>query len=690
MRAIQRRWWRGPLLVTLAGTCPSVWADTVAADVGTPGMMLGEVLVTAARDPFSPGLPFTSVDLMDAARVADKQVMNSWELMGQMPGIHLTEFRMGAESGKPSFRAFNGEGYINGIKLLIDGVPSNVNSGNLRYMDMIFPLEIERVEVVRGTNDPRYGLHNIAGNINVMTRQGGNHSDARFTAGSFGTRELQTSLAREADGLAQNYFFAYQAADGFRDHSASEKYSFAGKWFLTPEGGRLRTGLIVRSYRHDAQDPGYLTADELAADRWQSPAKNANDRSAREMHQISLHADYTVTPSLFWTSKLYVNSISDDRYVTYTSNPAGTAPRQRRFWEETHFGILSALSWRTSSLLTLDGGINIEHQQNRYQRYRFAYALPTEFSTPASTSNNEDYTVGNIGAYVQAVLTPAEKWRIVPALRVDRFDGDTTFIATGVRYPLQDYGWIQQPKLSIAYSPSQDVNLYANWGKTFQILTGSTVAYQTTATTYAPSINTGYELGLRLRVSRRVDGRIAVWQQDATQEVANLPSADVTRNLGQTRRRGVDFQLNAELSPQWRLWASHALQEARIIGGYSAGGSSLAGKEVFSTPRYLSNVGLEYQASEQLRYGLQGRAQGSYFIDDLNERGKFGASLLFDASIRYRLSRSASVDLQVKNLFDRQLAYAWYDSFFWPAGSHQPMFSPGPGRAAFLSLNVSM
>lgn len=27
---------------------------------------------------------------------------------------------MGAESGKATFRAFNGEGYINGIKVLID------------------------------------------------------------------------------------------------------------------------------------------------------------------------------------------------------------------------------------------------------------------------------------------------------------------------------------------------------------------------------------------------------------------------------------------------------------------------------------------------------------------------------------------------------------------------------------------
>ena len=86
----------------------------------------------------------------------------------------------GAESGKVSFRAFNGEGYLNAIKTLIDGIPSNVNSGNQRFIDMLFPLDISYIEVVRGTNDPRYGLHNIGGNVNFGTRQGGSYTDARL------------------------------------------------------------------------------------------------------------------------------------------------------------------------------------------------------------------------------------------------------------------------------------------------------------------------------------------------------------------------------------------------------------------------------------------------------------------------------------------------------------------------------
>ena len=238
------------------------------------------------------------------------------------------------------------------------------------------------------------------------------------------------------------------------------------------------------------------------------------------------------------------------------------------------------------------------------------------------------------------------------------------------------------------YSVSPFTSVYANWGRTFQILTGGTTAYQTSATNYRPSINTGQEVGMKFKVGTGSDARIALWQQDATDEVANLPSADATQNLGETRRRGVDLQFSSQVTKIVKIWASHSIQEAKIVGGYAVSGSSLVGKEVFSTPRYISNAGMEFQGSEKVRFGLSARAQGSYYIDDLNAQGKFGEYLLFDGSVRYKYSNSVSVDFQVKNILDEKYEYVWYDNFFWPAGSYQPMYSPGPGRAAYLALNM--
>lgn len=675
------------LLVTLAS------GVSHAAQSGDSTLVLGETEVSSSATAGNGGVGnvLTSVDVLGADKIEQQNVQSSWELLGQMPGIQLTETRQGAESGKVTFRAFNGEGYINGIKTLIDGVPSNVNSGNQRFIDMVFPLELDYIEVVRGTNDPRYGLHNIGGNINFVTRQGGNYSDARLTYGSFNTRELQLAIGREEGNFAQNYFIAKQDSDGYRDHDESDKYSLGGKWFYTDDAGLLSLGLVTRLYHHEAEGAGYLTREELEASRTNSAAKNANDGDDRDMQQVALHLDWQMRDDLSLSNRLYYNDYEDDRKVTYTRYAVGNAPRQRRQWDERQTGLLSNLSWVSTEWLTLDGGINFEHQDNQYRRYRYDYSVPTDFdTTPARIQNDDSYSLDNVGAYLQAVIQPTEKLKIIPAFRVDRFYGETD-LASGVEADLQDYGTIQQPKLSVIYSLTPSISLYANWGRTFQILTGSSSpAYMTAGTeSFDPSINTGREVGVKFTPLDGTEVRIAVWQQDATDEVANLPAAEFTYGLGETRRRGVDLQINANISERWNVWASHAYQEARVRSAYTSSGQSLAGKEVFATPRHISNIGTDYQLTQDWRFGLQARAQGDYYIDSLNEQGKYGGFAVLDASVEYRISATTSVDVQVKNLTDREYEYVWYDEFFW-GGDNQAMFSPAPGRSAYLSLNVKL
>ncbi len=666
--------------------------EILAEQTGTSTIVLGEVNITqTAGTALSTENVLTSVDVLGGDQVRDKNVMNSWQLLGQMPGIQLTETGQGAESGKVTFRAFNGEGYINGIKTLIDGVPSNVNSGNQRFIDMIFPLDIEYIEVVRGTNDPRYGLHNIGGNINFATRQGGNYVDSRVTYGSFDTREVQLAVGHEEGNFAQNYILAKQDSNGYRDHSESNKYTLGGKWFVSNDEQDFRVGLIARLYHHQAQESGFLTREQLHASRTQSPAKNANDGDDRDMKQLSLHADWQLDDDLSLSGKLYYNSYNDDRTITFTDYQPGNAPRQRRQWDEQQRGMLSNLTWRANDLLTLDGGINYEEQDNQYRRLRYNYGIPTDFdATPARVQNDDTYTLRNIGGYVQAVIQPTDALKIIPAMRVDKFSGNSETLG-GVKASLQDYGWIRQPKLSVIYSLTPEIDLYANWGRTFQILTGSGgPAYRVPGqVSYDPSINTGKEVGIKFQPFPGAQARVALWQQDATDEVANMPSTGTTVGLGETRRRGVDMQISAQLDDQWTVWASHAIQEAKVVKAYAANGQSLSGKEVFSTPRYISNVGVDYRYNDDWKFGAQGRAQGSYYIDELNEQGKYGGFVVVDASVSYRITSSTSVDLQVKNLFDREYEYVWYDNFFW-GGNDQAMFSPAPGRSAFVSINMSL
>ncbi len=163
---------------------------------------LGAVTVTAkptgnldSRDILS------SVDIMNYDKIADQNVLTSFDLLHRMPGVQITQFNQGITTGKFSFRAFNSEGNINVVKLLIDGIPSNTNDGNMPFIDALFPLDIESIETVRGTNDPRNGLHAIAGNANIRTFEGGNYAKGRVRYGSFDTVSVQSGAGYEKTAL---------------------------------------------------------------------------------------------------------------------------------------------------------------------------------------------------------------------------------------------------------------------------------------------------------------------------------------------------------------------------------------------------------------------------------------------------------------------------------------------------------
>ncbi|WP_017162433.1 TonB-dependent receptor, partial [Xanthomonas phaseoli] len=418
--------------------------------------------------------------------------------------------------------------------------------------------------------------------------------------------------------------------------------------------------------------------------------RNRNDGDDRDMQQLGMHLDLKLTDALFLGSKLYYNRYEDDRRVTFSDLPTGNAPRQRRRWNETQVGMLNTLTLRANDLLTLEGGINYEHQDNAYRRERFNYAEPTDFAAaPARIQNADRYTFDNWGAYVQAIYQPVEALKLVPAYRVDRFDGDTQ-LPGAVRALLQRYGSIGQPKLSVIYALTPGTNVYANWGRTFQVLTGSTApAYLTPGQAgIRPSTNTGVELGMKFSPFAGSQARVAVWQQDAENEVSNMPATGTTVTLGKTRRRGVDAQISAQLGDRWTLWASHAYQEAKITRDDRAAALSLQGNEVIATPRYISNIGVDYRATEALQLGLQGRAQGDYYLEERNVAGKYGGFATLDLTARYTINPNWSVDMQVRNATGRAYAYVWYDSFFWAQA--QPMFSPAAGRQLYLGLRMKL
>ena len=636
---------------------------------------VGEIVVTARGMAGSTDNVLTSVDRMGGDVAQNADVDNVFELIGQMPGIQVTDFNQGTTSGKFSMRGFNGEGNINAVKLLIDGIPSNSNDGNMPFIDMIFPLNIAGVEVVRGTSDPRYGLHAIAGSANIVTRTGGTFLDARGSVGSYDTFEGQLVAGLERGNVTQNYQIAYRDSGGYRDHADTQRLSLSGKWGLKL-GEDIQLGAIARYYEADAKEPGYLTFADSRASPRMTNAYNASDGDRRDMQQYAVTADVAFSDRLDWSSAVYYNRLRDDRYVKFSAG----ASQQRRLTQEDHYGLSSALHWHGNiggMALMLEAGGDVQWQDNRSLRWLSVERVPTS----QTRDQQFDLTVG--GVYVQAIIEPAPWLRITPAWRIDWVGGTFENRRNATTAPINDYGSIDQPKLSVAILPVEELTLYGNWGKTFQIGLGSgAYLIPPRAVDLAPSINEGWELGAKYVSGDLFEGRVAYWEQSATGEIArklNDPLGDF-ENVGATDRRGIDVQASVRPMIGLNIWGAVAWQEA-VIRTPPAGQAALAGNAIDHTPQWLWSGGIDWSPVEALTLSLSGRGQSSYYLTSANAEGKWGEMTVFDASVQYQLNETVELGLAVRNLASDHYEYVWWDGA-------QTLHSPANGRNVTASARL--
>lgn len=631
-----------------------------------------DIVVTATSMARATANVLTSVDVLNGDIAQRQNVDNAWELFARLPGVVLTDFNQGTTSGRFSIRGFNGEGEINAVKLLIDGVPSNDNAGRMDFIDLVSPLDIASVELVRGTSDPRWGLHAIAGSANIVTRTGGTYLDARGIAGAFGTYDAQLSAGVETGRFSQNYLLAYRRTDGYRDHADLDRLNFAGKWFY--DFGPVRLGLIARHSRSEAEEPGYLTDADAYTDRHRSYAVSETDGGARELSQYSLHLDADLAPRLSLTTAAYANSIDDNRYVRFS---AGVA-QQQRLTDEQQYGFVTGLHWHAADWLMAEAGGDVQWQHNRSLRW----TTDRRRIVAATRDQDFDLTVG--GAYVQAVATPTRWLTVTPAWRLDRVGGNYTNRLNGVSYPANDYGTISQPKLSVAVAPVKGVTAYGNYGHTFQIGAGTgTFIVPPRVRNLEASINEGYEAGVKLSQGRWLTARAAVWQQTATGELRrrlNDPAGEFD-NLGGTRRRGFDLETSVQPVPGLSAWASWSHQKA-IIRVPDPAAPAQAGNEIDHVPRNTYTAGIEWTpGTVPWRASLWGNGQSSYELTTANSQGRYGAYFQLTAELAYRLTKAIEVSAQVRNLTNDRYEYVWYDGT-------QRLHAPADPRSVFGAVRA--
>jgi outer membrane cobalamin receptor len=176
---------------------PRVSIDSGEARVDlvlSPAPVREDVVVTATRGEAAASTLGVSVTSLDRERIEEREAPSSLTLLEEVPSVATA--RAGGWGSQASAFVRGGESRY--ARILVDGVAVN-QPGGLFDFGSALPLELERVEVVRGATSSLYGSDALAGVIQIVTRRAeigeapGLRAEA--DAGSFGWKrgELGTS-----------------------------------------------------------------------------------------------------------------------------------------------------------------------------------------------------------------------------------------------------------------------------------------------------------------------------------------------------------------------------------------------------------------------------------------------------------------------------------------------------------------
>ncbi|MDD2667892.1 TonB-dependent receptor [Zoogloea sp.] len=321
---------RQALLVALAGLLPinaALGADPFRAD-GAESPFFEELptVLSASR------LPQVLNEAPGAVTILDRELIRSTgyrdvaRLLRLVPGMQI-----GQERGHTQWVTYHGLGsdYPTEIQVLIDGrsvyAPSSFGGVDWSALPLTIQ-EIERIEVVRGTNSNAFGANAFLGVINIITRH--SHQDrgasGQINVGNHGIADLQASWTGGSDGLGVRLSAAQTRDNGFSnlyDSRQSQTLSLRSDYRLD-----ARDELTLRAgYNHIERGQGY--PDSLFGN-------NAERNTGTDGSTIHLTWRRTIAEDEEWLLSLYQNHESGvDRWLAsalpYYPYPAVPLDRSR-------------------------------------------------------------------------------------------------------------------------------------------------------------------------------------------------------------------------------------------------------------------------------------------------------------------------------------------------------------------------
>jgi len=662
-----------------------------------PATLFETVTVTPTRTEQRLGDTPASVDVVTSRDIEASPALVADDVLRQVPTFSLFR-RTSSLVAQPttqgvSLRGIGPSGQSRTL-VLLDGIPFNDPFGGWVYWTRV-PLEsVDRIEMTDGPTSSLYGNFAMGGVINIITSRPTRASlDLKTQYGNEKSPKLDFFAGDRWNNLGAALEGSFFRTDGFPivapiergpiDNNADVRYrNVSGKIEYSPSD---RFNAFFRAgYFSEERNNGKI--GELNDTRWTTVnggvrvrMPDASDLQARVYGDISrAHFNFLAVSNAATTRNLV--RLATDQNVP-TNGVGGTA-----VWTKTVGGanVFSAgADWRW-----VDG----DSQEGAYVAGAPQVIIPPVTIVPAlSVQRISGGTQQISGAYAQDIFTPVSQLVITLSARVDHwrnYDGHNleTTVATGLPTAnnrssiVERNDTVVSPRAAALYHLSDRVSVWgaANSGFRAPTLTELYRQFSVGAVTTRPNDQlgperlVGGEAGVNVAPARNVSARVTWFDNRVTDPVLNVTLNATTaqkQNLGQTRVRGVQTDVEYRITPSWRVSGAYVYDEAKVTDGGVAN-AALVGKYVPQVPLHHATFQIAYSNPKIASVALSMQAVSLQYNDDQNVNfipaatlaqagyGSFaGPGLPGYASVDLSILRDVGRNLQVffgaQNLFDQ-------------------------------------
>ena len=516
---------------------------------------------------------------------------------------------------------------------LVQGVGFYANDVQLFEGQTVRPVDIARIEVLKGPQGTLYGGANIGGAIKYVTKDPGEVWDNEATVefGEHSTRDYQGVVSGPLlpDGKLGVRVSLYDDTHDGYINDTFRHIDFGG---AHDKGGRI----TLLSQLENTKIHWYLNADELDSSNENLNYTTPDDHTyrysvddyyypsyLRKLWSTTLQVDHQLNPDVALTSLSSYFSSYNRGVTDFAKRPIPLDKLQQNLDQRVFTQELRLASTGHSQLDWI-AGLYFEH--HRSQPLTADNFSTGDVNNPIIIGTDLDVDrkwQRRFAAFADATYH-AGNWQFELGAREEHYLSSEEAYNNSLQPPLTASANLSgsqfAPRLSVQYKFSPTFNIYSTIGRGFQ--PADEIEENGVIHPLKPELATSYEVGLK-SVLDNVMLNAAVfyinYQNRLYQSLKDFNGGllDVTSNIGDSKNYGAEFDLTAPLAYGFKV--NSGLGVTRAIWGnvqYIDPGTSLpinlSGRTAPYTPIYSGNVGLDWEHPVGAGLRLGARADASF------------------------------------------------------------------------------